>query len=400
METCKNKEELLKKIISSDSGVFAFIGENAVGKTSFLNKLFDSLPKNIKKLFLRSEIEIIKEVGKGTKTYLSFVDNLINLINDIHGEIVFSTNEIDKINNIKNIINNSFLNEDKYFKKEFMNCFNIIDSLKKEKIIETNKINKPFYSSGEGIYSLLMILNNLLVNVDKNNFEICLIIDEPEKFLHPTLMKKVINILINLSTNYGVKIVFSSHSPIFLNILFLKLLHKNYNLLFLYKFLRNDKFYEIDKKVIFSQNVNIRQRKLICESLFAENIVLVEGLKDFEYASQITENLFENHYFTIIDCGGWTDVININDLILKSTSNHLQCFSFIDSDGMKREDKFINIKNYKYFYIFEKDIEQEMCDKFQTKNNTSIYKFDNIKKTKNFDSIKEKLTQYIKRELD
>lgn len=67
---------------------------------------------------------------------------------------------------------------------------------------------------------------------------------------------------------------------------------------------------------------------------------------------------------------------------------------------MKREDKFINIKNYKYFYIFEKDIEQEMCDKFQTKNNTSIYKFDNIKKTKNFDSIKEKLTQYIKRELD
>ena len=197
--------EILQNIENSETNsITCLVGKNSTGKTWTLNDVFTKISEtdNISCLFLRAETTFSNET--------SIKQNGEQLFSDIHKFInkilckQIKIKQKDIINHIKEIKCqlNSFYQDveninDDYFLPEIKNSFLLDDSFRQNNdfFYRPNIINKKLsiknYSSGEGMYTLLLFCYKLLSRLGNDiSTKIVLIIDEPEKFCHNTLIKK------------------------------------------------------------------------------------------------------------------------------------------------------------------------------------------------------------------
>lgn len=330
------------------------IGHNATGKTQVLNKIYDSLSNddNWNVLYIRSETIFNEEIKKSAKANDDkYSSNIKQFINKLFGSLQISfNNEIkEKINKANDFITKFHKEIDdnsnnKYFKKEIKKIIKSKHEENKEFFNEeffdnhdaTKEESLKNSSTGEGVFSIISfclyfiktLKEEKLLNKDKKNL---IIIDEPEKFCHPSLVAKISKIIYELSS-MEIKIIFTTHSPE----LIFQICRNNRvevnSSLSAYKMLDN---YFYDKvEIDYGIKNSARRTKILVNSFFDENIFLVEGLKDYELISTIMDNSFSNYYYSVYDCGGKKDVKEMADLISKSHTSEQKpkLFLLFDKD--------------------------------------------------------------------
>ncbi|MGL4647577.1 MAG: ATP-dependent nuclease [Mycoplasmoidaceae bacterium] len=422
------KDSILGRAKRKENFFINIVGTNGSGKTEFVKEIKRKINKvdNFRILYFPSELWISDQKDHQRKKTTTIADQLVDIINEIHGKIQYQTTAVADIEDVKNLIDECStvkIKEDEYFKIDFKNIFDIKEQTIEEKILATGSVNDVNFSSGEGFYSLLNLSINIAKHPKTKRDNTIFIFDEPEKFLHPTLMKKVALLLFDLYYKEKVNIILSTHSPFFLNFIMEESIRNKVNIE-TYKFMNDDSILEVK----LNNELNYRERKNIYESLFSENIFLVEGLKDYEFVSLMLKENFAKQYYLIIDCYGKLNVKKMHDYINKKFHIN-ECFLFFDRDYYERNDFRIsdhaskkkigferakkeieskrkssadnirkNLANYPFYYEFIDDLEEEIRDHKRNKHDMTYITMDNIKKMDNYELIKSKLDAYFKRE--
>lgn len=181
----------------------AFVGVNSQGKTYALESLSKHRSIKDKCISVWSEVkpdENMKNSADST-TLISWINRLIDIqpikdkLNEIIGSLDFSG-----INN--DLLNISLVNNLESFKN--LISVNIVTN--------SNTFNKP--GSGERFLAQLKIISKILQENINDAYEY-LIIDEPERHLHPSLFKYIGEVLKEISNN-DIKVIISTHSPVIL----------------------------------------------------------------------------------------------------------------------------------------------------------------------------------------
>ncbi len=397
-----NKLEACNRIIeiinNNENGIFSLVGKNASFKTKLLEEINKKLldKKDVNILFLKAETTFANEIKEKTSD-IQFIGEIRRFINGFFSKkMIIKDKEL--IHNIKDtniflndLVNYGLKNKDEYFKNEILSAFKIDDNLK------NNIINIEFITnekillkiSGQGMYSLLKFCSIIIEKCFQNNdynktVKTILIIDEPEKYCHKSLIKKISNILFKLF-NLNVFVIFSSHSDFLVNEIILRfrkegnenffLFNHNYpnnndaNIIEIVDFISKLNNYNFSNKV---KSISRREQKIIVSSFFDENIILVEGLKDYEFASYIIQNNeFDSYYFSIYDCEGKENVKKMKQII-SDLNKEKNIFCFVDRD----EDEPIEDNN---FYEFVPNLEKVINDpNAGKKNNLDFYTQQNI----------------------
>lgn len=438
-----NKEELVKEIINNfetqSSTISCLVGKNATGKTLTLNDIFKQIKddKNFNCVFFRGETTFQDELSikQNGEQLLSDIKKFIETILCLKIEI--KQNDIlDKLKNIENELHEIGQTEydDEYFVEDIMKSFSL-DQEKQEKSfyltpkIKVNKLTAKF-SSGQGMYTLLRFCGEILKKFsNKNEKKNVLIVDEPEKFCHRTLIKKIFNILYSLSEFTNFFIIFSTHSPYLLNEFIKRQTQTQNGRMNLY--FHNKKGDEITIKRVnldIFDDLNRRHKEIVVSSLFDENIFLVEGLKDFEFVNCIIENDEElkGKYFNVYDCTSKSEVKKIAD---KLDSINVKSFSFFDkdckvtekifnkarkdskNDNLSDDDLHLKLiedrtsesnkfkewydRNNIMYYEFEDCLEEAVNDPNNSKNNLSHYIYENIEQMNDFKEIKIRIKKFL-----
>lgn len=182
----------------------ALVGSNSQGKSYALEQLAkDSEIKNCS-ICIWTEVkadENIKNSADST-TLISWLNRLIDM-SSIKQEI---DNKIQELDFLK-IDEETFLN---------IRLTNNLSSYKgiigAEITTNSNSFNKP--GSGEKFLGQLHLISKILED-NTDNYYRYLIVDEPERHLHPSLYVKMGMILNNISKS-GIKVIISTHSPVIL----------------------------------------------------------------------------------------------------------------------------------------------------------------------------------------
>ncbi|MCT4477716.1 AAA family ATPase [Peribacillus frigoritolerans] len=230
-------------------------------------------------------------------------------------------------------------------------------------------------SSGTGMQSLLIIAileAYIEHNIEDQNF--ILIIEEPEVYLHPSLQRKIINILKQISSSNQVFI--STHSPIVVSQL-------KPNELVCIK-----KEYGITKKLGADPVSIINELGIKPDDIFQHTkILFVEGPDDKKLIKLLIHKLAVNKRIDselvddlkIIDVGG-IDTLSfytnarILDVMNNGLHTHYKFWIMVDSDGNSKNEvkvkieeslsEFTNIYNEKNLFILEEyAIESYFIDK-------------------------------------
>ncbi|WP_148359550.1 ATP-dependent nuclease [Peribacillus simplex] len=219
-------------------------------------------------------------------------------------------------------------------------------------------------SSGTGMQSLLIIA--ILEAYIEHNIEdqnVILIIEEPEVYLHPSLQRKIINILKQISSSNQVFI--STHSPIVVSQL------KPNELVCIKK--ENG----ITKKLAADPVSIINELGIKPDDIFQHTkILFVEGQDDKKLIKSLIHKLVVNKRIDpelvddlkIIDVGG-IDTLSfytnarILDVMNNAHNNHYKFWIMVDSDGNSKNEvkvkieeslsEFTNIYNEKNLFILE-----------------------------------------------
>lgn len=411
----------IKEIIKNEEKcIISLVGKNTSFKTELLKEINVnySNDKNFNVLFLKAETTFLNEtkekqsdiqfIGEIRKFINTFLSKKINIIDDqLKKTIKEATSFLD---NLKKDNHN-----DEYLKNEIFNSFKLDENLIENKInieiLPNEKNSIKNYSSGQGMYSLLKFCSlviNHSIEKHKDNKKIIekktiLIIDEPEKHCHKSLIKKIASIMYQLY-NLKVIIIFSTHSDYLLNEFISKFRNNNKSNFYLLnhnKPFNDDANIEEVKNLIDNINENIwnkkslnsREQQIIISSFFDENLFLVEGLKDYEFVNCLmTSNKLNQYYYSIYDCGRKTNVKKLNAIIKNLNPNkNIFCFVDRDNDPEIKEDNF---------YEFIPDLETEINDKNKKdKNNIEFYKCENIKNVSLFkELINNKLIYFFEKE--
>jgi predicted ATP-binding protein involved in virulence len=214
-----------------------YIGKNGSGKTKCLEEIKKNKEKKLKItwknkneniIFIPTELLYDRELNdEGTYLRNNYAKRIKKLIQKIFGNLnQFNIELEEKYLNKKEDI--------KKFKFEVNNFFKNIQREDEDFIFymgyipvkEYNPLNlklesKDRSSTGLNNYSLIKVLSELLKFAVEKNKKInnldqyYLIIDEPEKFCHPQLIKKIALHLKNI--NKYINLIISTHSPIFFN---------------------------------------------------------------------------------------------------------------------------------------------------------------------------------------
>lgn len=406
----KSVIENIENSINNNQVFYVLTGYNGSGKTTLLDNIKDKLikDKNSFVFYLGSEIIIENEL-KENKSKKEFKAQLREFLNvnfrkeiNINENIEFkkALSEIsDVLEKIKKIEKN------KYFKEKFLDFFEIDENIISGIIIleiinSTNKFED--FSTGEGIFSLLYLLKSILQvsaqNTDKN---ILILIDEPEKFLHDSLIKKISFLFFDLFSSYKyISFVVSTHSSYLLNEI-TSLFRKNklhFNCL---KLLNKDECLNLSE-ILFNKNINTRELGILTKVVFDEYILLVEGINDYEFVNLLCINYFNNYFFNIYDCGGksivkkiCTEVLKINNLV----------FSFFDKDYNKNKKdakqesdeyrKYFDENNL-FYYEFNDNLEDFFNNEISKNQFAEKINIQLIKQNKNVENIISKLETFFK----
>lgn len=401
----------IKKIIeNNEKCIISLVGKNASFKSVLLKEINEYFSKDnsFNTLFLKAETTFSNEI-KEKQSDIQFVGEMRKFINSFLSKKIDILDESLK-SEIKETLN--FLNEikndnqdDEYLKSEILNSFKLDENLLKNKInievLFNDKNSIKNYSSGQGMYSLLkfcaLIIEKSIKNQEKKTI---LMIDEPEKHCHKTLIKKIFNIIYQLY-NLEVIIIFSTHSDYLLDEVVSKFRNNNQNNFYLFnhnKPINNDANVVEINNLIDKLNINIhnkkslnrREQKIVISSFFDESLFLVEGLKDYEFVNllMLSEKL-NQFYFSIYDCEGKQNIIKLNKII-KDFNPNKNIFCFVDRD----QDNEINENN---FYEFIPNLETQINDPNKNdKNNIDFYNITNIRTATLYEKLVNILIAFFK----
>lgn len=424
------------------------IGKNKVGKTKYLNEFVDNRKKDDENviLYIPSEMDLRNYMSRGkilrnfynTHEFydieteaphikmIRWMQKLVygNLFEDVLNDLLTTIDCETKKKEIeiKNIIDIVNKDQDDYFETWFKNIVdhqNIINNIK-EKIktrhffIEDSfnkiyrnaeKLDKA--SSGSLIYSLIRFLYLLITNkeIDKNN-KFILVIDEIEKYLHPEMIFKIAEMMINIANK--IEILITTHSPIFLERMFFQ--HK-------WSLLKEDdqkkipiitymlktgegeeNNYELKEEKILNKlkEKNYSFISIFTNVLFASKIFLVEGRDDRTFLESIigSNKMLKESYYTVIECGGKQGVLTVLKDINELIPFKKEIFVFHDEDDLTNvENKKINLKlkeNLKkqqnQIYIFKPNLNSFLYE--EDNGSYKIYK-NNLEEKKKKDDFND-----------
>lgn len=358
--------------IIHNNGKFALVGRNSQGKTYSLNEYY----KKHKKTTIFIENESKADEALKTSTSSSPLVEWLERLLEIKKIQALVSQQIDSIN-LPDTFEGSNLNIK--FKNVVSNYKGLISA---EVETKSNQWSKP--GSGETFLGELLLVEQM-INQGKRNPIKCLIIDEPETFLHKNLYLKVTSILKRLSEK--MTIIVSTHSSDFLS-MFVDdfsevILVKNGEL----APLKRDEEYvsmvlnmEIYDEKRYS-NMDSRTKKIlenydsyfqyfvkpvVIQCLFNQVVVLGEGVAEIALFDCMRKHYKDDAF------SGWTDYFGLYGKYLMPAfveiirNMGIKVLSLFDLDSDKEQypwqkaiNSYLQDKSDDYLY-FEKEIEVDL----------------------------------------
>ena len=226
-----NKTILKDRDIKLEKNITIFAGENNSGKTQIVRAIQDSIGED-KVIFIPADHVILENEIKTNTAKEPFLKNLEKLVSleldDNNFKIENEINDIDKelpkvfkeygVNDIDLEIKRGKVTKEEYA-KECKNLYikKIIDSISINDTL-SNKEQIKLTDAGQGTERLVIVslIRYLAEKIDKENEIECLIIEEPEIFLHPKLKKDFNISLLKLSKK--IKVILTTHDPYFITL--------------------------------------------------------------------------------------------------------------------------------------------------------------------------------------
>ena len=288
-----------------------------------INKLFDIIIEDlvISKKGVTKEYDTITDAiwgtGKNTNRY--------NLQSVIESRLKNLTDNLksESISSIKDIEFKPYSNEE--IRRRILKIM-----LGTSRIFLNDGVKTSFESKGTGIQSSFMItLMKALSNIEfEENINIILVIEEPEAFAHPQLIREIIDKISREFTKGLFQFVVTTHSPVIVNFLNsnrvqrLKIKHstnETYNV----TNILNEKFYDEDWNLINRiGDVNLS------EIVFADLVIFVEGEGDKIVFEKLLRILLPDFFskISIISLSGNNQIFKVLKLLKYYTINWLMVF--------------------------------------------------------------------------
>lgn len=418
-----------------------FIGPNGTHKTELLDFIFKKKAKDKENnvLFVRSENNWKEEFELKKETLLNefkgFLENLY-----LH-ELKYETLEKSKLQGFKEKkeklntkISDLFEGSDDNVIKTMKSIIKITDNFPesdKVKFVVLNKLTSKnskeiIGGTGQKFYTFLkLVLIFCQLSEEHNAEKTYLLIDEPEKFCHPNLIAEISYLLKEISEKINLYIV--SHSSLFINNFIDKKNRGNIELfrclnkeklggdeLLKYEEKNSESFQKIELSILHEKNelLNYPIFSLNAyESLFAQKIILVEGIADQMIVKMIINEININNrnknvfIFNTLGkkamkcCIKWLQNNKINDF-----------FVLFDEDKLSKDEnndllnsEILELIGKKNYFSFEQNIETSFNVKKTGKSfpewilDEEIMK--EIKEKPEYIELKEKITDFVQKKI-
>lgn len=351
--------------LSLEKGLYAITGTNGVGKSSLMSLLAKPfLPKILDIYFTKSAIDgsiVTYKMGDSQETnsleggrWVSKKDGEIKLRGFYEGSVIhgtrFSDANLAAIKNSNNVSLNDLADADDFVKSKLSFILHGYDgkyaSLKKikHKSLAFKKFKfhgTPYFmeydgrlvsqfsmSTGESLLiSLLHFINNTVIRSDDQKTHKLILIDEVELALHPSSLKRLIDLLKSLSKDRNLTVYFSTHS------------------IELVRTIKPDNVYYLQPGVFGDvEVVNPCYPAYATRSLYDHDgydfLILVEDeLAKYVISRIIDENeLYHSKLIHILPCAGWKNTVRLHDDIVKSNLVGLGCAVMTVLDGDIKDD--------------------------------------------------------------
>lgn len=352
--------------LSLNKGLYAITGTNGVGKSSLMSLLAKPfLPKILDSTFTSSSNETSEVVYNvdGNKEICKFVagkwtsefeGNEIKLQGFYEGSVIhgtrFSDANLAAIKNASNVSEQDLADADDFVKTKLSYILHghegKYDSLKKIKhrslafkkfkfrgtpyfmSYEGNLVSQFSMSTGESLLiSLLHFINNTVIRNDDQKTHKLILIDEVELALHPSSLKRLIDLLKDLSKDRNLTVYFSTHS------------------IELVRTIRPENVYYLQTSIYGDiEVINPCYPAYATRSLYDHDgydfLILVEDeLAKYVINRVIDENdLYHSKLIHILPCAGWKNTVRMHDDIVKSNLVGLGCVVMTILDGDVRVD--------------------------------------------------------------
>ncbi|WP_406616895.1 TOPRIM nucleotidyl transferase/hydrolase domain-containing protein [Mycoplasmopsis adleri] len=351
------------------------------------------------------------KLKKHEEEYFECIKNYIgnNLKNFIKSLISSITNE-KKIIQCEKFLNAFKLEcekqKDEYFLEEDFDLF--IKSNDENYINLNDKTIRRIIKNNQSTYIFLCLLVafvNTCLKL-KKNYEFVkniMILEYPTIYCRASLTKRIANKINVLQMKNFCSFVFSTHSSqLFFEIansLRLSYTKDDFNNKFLIAqgLKINEKLkYRLIENNFTQEGINSRNLEIIINCCFSENVILVEGLKDYELANQIIKNnnQLNDYLCDVYDCNSKGEVIKVYTYLWQHKI--IEPFAFVDIDNDPPDSlkaKFTINNKESFFYAFDTTLEEETKDSNpSSKNNLKWYTFQNIQKCQH---IKISLMQFM-----
>jgi len=352
--------------LSLDKGLYAITGTNGVGKSSLMSLLAKPfLPKILSANFSSSaneNSEVTYRIGDSKEIY-KFIENTwtseiegkeIKLRGFYEGSVIhgtrFSDANLVAIKNASNVSEQDLADADDFVKNKLSYILHgyegKYEGLKKIKhrSIAFKKFQfrgTPYFMSYEGrlvsqfsmstgeslLISLLHFINNTVIRNDDQKTHKLILIDEVELALHPSSLKRLIDLLKELSKDRNLTVYFSTHS------------------IELVRTIRPENVYYLQPDVLGDiEVINPCYPAYATRSLYDHDgydfLILVEDeLAKYVINRVINENnLYHSKLIHILPCAGWKNTVRLHDDIVKSNLVGLGCAVMTILDGDVKND--------------------------------------------------------------
>ena len=229
------------------------------------------------------------------------------------------------------------LNEQKSIAKNILNATSIdlqtediyLDSIY-ENIslnIKKNTNSTPLKNIGTGHQSVVIINLYKQLGTTLENEKTLYLFEEPDAHLHPSVIREIGKVLIDLSTNSQVLI--STHSPILISYIGLK------DVIYLENNKQGTIAHKTDLGSMSQPDITQKLFKYglrITETLFTKLVVLVEGSSDTIVISRLIENMTKKTAdqldIMIIPANGKDNIVELSEIITKLNVKWIAIFDF------------------------------------------------------------------------
>jgi energy-coupling factor transporter ATP-binding protein EcfA2 len=218
-----------------------------------------------------------------------------------------------------------------------------------EAFIQIIKDNYPLTieQTASGLYEILFLLTAIIGESEK-----ILLLDEPELHLHPTMQKRILNLLSEFGTEDGNQIILITHSPYLISAAEMEHVWrfttttdgtKAHNIGIVLSKL------ESEEKAKLTVKLSVADVRSI---LFSRGVVLVEGLSDKIVVEQIDKFLstrdkgarLDENEWSLLDIGGKK---SLSAFIILCRTLDVRNLAVLDYDALMRKDCAIKLNNHK-----------------------------------------------------